>query len=121
MAEPTSTATAAVATAAILAMFPGIDAGIVLGAFAGASVFVLSSTDYSALKKMAYLAISFISGVLAAPLASGLLATVLPPNVQASPAVGALLSASLTIKLLHWLIDGAGDPLSFIGKLRGGK
>lgn len=121
MAEPTSTTTAAVATAGLLAMFPGVDAGIVLGAFSGAAVFVLSAADYSTLKKLAYLALAFFAGMLAAPLAAGLLATILPASVQAPPAVGALLAAALTIKLLLWLIEGAGDPLALLEKIRGSK
>ncbi|MCG9124303.1 phage holin family protein [Laribacter hongkongensis] len=123
MAEPTSTSIASAATlgAALLASFPGIDAGIVLGAFAGAAVFVLSSKDLHTLKKLAYLALAFFAGVLAAPMFAALLATVLPASVAVPTSVGALLSAALVIKLLLWVIEQASDPLAFVSRLKGGK
>lgn len=120
MAEPSIT-TAAVATAGMLALFPGVDAGIVLGSFSGAAVFVLSSNDYPAWKKLAYLALAFFAGCLAAPTFAGLLAIPMPDSVHVPPAVGALIAAALVIKLLLWLIENAGDPLAFLDRLRGEK
>lgn len=122
MAEPTSTTTAtfALTGASLFALFPGVDAGVVLGAFAGAAVFVLSSNDISNPRKIAYLCLAFFAGLLAAPMAASLLATVLPDKVQVPSSVGALLAAAIVIKLLIWLIDRAGDPGALLANLRGG-
>lgn len=119
MAEPTTTASAAVAAAGLLALFPGVDAGIVLGAFSGAAVFVLSAADYSPLQKLAYLALAFFAGVLMATTMAGLIDSLLPAAVEVPAAVGALLASALVIKLLLWLIDGVADPIALLAKIRG--
>lgn len=122
MAEPASTtvATAAVTGVSLLALFPGLDAGAVLGAFAGAAVFVMSSNELGTLKKLAFLALAFVAGLIAAPMASALLATVLPQSVQVSAGVGALLASALVIKVLIWLINKADNPAELLSALKGG-
>ncbi|MBN3005573.1 hypothetical protein JW897_17715 [Chromobacterium alkanivorans] len=121
MAEPASTsaATVAVTGASLLALFPGLDAGAVLGAFAGAAVFVMSSNELGTLKKLAFLALAFVAGLIAAPMASALLATLLPQRVQVSAGVGALLASALVIKVLIRLINKA-DTADLLSGLKGG-
>ena len=106
MAEPSITS-APLAAAGLVALFPGVDAGIVLGAFAGAAVFVLSSTDYKPLQKLAFLVLATVAGMLAAPMAASLLATLLPASVAVPQIVGALLAAALSIRLLMRAIKQA--------------
>lgn len=122
MAEPASTtvATAAVTGASLLALFPGLDASVVLGSFAGAAVFVMSSNELGTLKKLAFLALAFFAGLIAAPMASALLATVLPDRVQVSAGVGALLASALVIKVLIRLINKADNPTDLLSGLKGG-
>lgn len=120
MAEPASTsaATAAVTGASLLALFPGLDAGAVLGAFAGASVFVMASNELTTIKKLAFLALAFVAGLIAAPMSAALLATVLPNRVQVSAGVGALVASALVIKVLIRLINK--DPADLLPGLKGG-
>lgn len=122
MAEPTSTtaATGAVTGASLLALFPGLDAGAVLGAFAGASVFVMSSNDLTTLKKLAFLGLAIVAGLIAAPMAAALLAIILPQSVQVSAGVGALIASALVIKVLIWLINKADNPTALLSVLKGG-
>lgn len=122
MAEPASTtvATAAVTGASLLALFPGMDAGAVLGAFAGASVFILSSNELGTVKKLAFLVLAFIAGLIAAPLSSALLSTVMPERVQVSAGVGALVASALVIKVLIRLINKA-DATDILASLKGDK
>lgn len=63
MAEPIPS-TVAVATAGIglAALFPGVDGNALIGAFAGATLLVVSSKDLSLAKRAAYLVISLIAG-----------------------------------------------------------
>ena len=122
MAEPASTtiATAAVTGVSLLALFPGLDAGAVLGAFAGAAVFVMSSSELTTRRKLAFLALAFVAGLIAAPMASALLATILPDRVQVSAGVGALLASALVIKVLIRLINKADNPADLLSSLKGG-
>lgn len=121
MAEPASTtaATIAVTGASVLALFPGLDAGAVTGAFAGASVFVMSSSELGRLRALLFLCLSVVAGLIAAPLSAALLASILPDRVQVSTSVGALLASALVIKILIWLIDRADNPAALLTLLKG--
>ncbi|MBM2883186.1 hypothetical protein JFK97_02175 [Chromobacterium phragmitis] len=121
MAEPVSSTatTATLAAVAGLAMLPGIDAAVVLGAFAGAAVFVLSSDSLSLAKKAGFFIVSFVAGLVAAAGVASLLARWLP--IDASPGVGALLAAALAVKVLLWLIRLADDPAAAVRGMKGGK
>lgn len=104
MAEVASAAAAGIGS---LALFPGADPSTVLAAFAGASVFVMSSQELGVLKKLVFLLLAFVCGMIAAPLSTEVLATVLPERIQVSESLGALLSSALVIKLLTQLIARA--------------
>lgn len=122
MTEPASTtvATAAVTGVSLLALFPGLDAGAVLGAFSGAAVFVMSSRELGGIQKLIFLFLATIAGLIGASLAADLLATVLPSNVKVSIGVGALVASALVIKVLIWMINKADNPADLLSSLKGG-
>ena len=121
MAEPASTtaATIAVTGASVLALFPGLDAGAVTGAFAGAAVFVMSSNELGRLRALLFLCLSVVAGLIAAPLSAALLASILPERVQVSTSVGALRASALVIKILIWLIAKADNPAALLTLMKG--
>lgn len=122
MAEPASTtaATVAITGVSLLALFPWLDPGAVLGAFAGASVFVMSSNELSAAKKLAFLALAIIAGLIAGPFFTSLIDTALPERVEVSEGLGALVASAIVIKLLIWLISKADNPESIFALLKRG-
>lgn len=69
MAEPSTTSAAATAagTATAISLVPGVDANAVIGAFCGATLFVISAKDLSIPVRGAYLFISFAIGYLGGP------------------------------------------------------
>lgn len=71
MAEPTSaiSGAAAVPASALLlgTMLPGVDSGALIGAFAGAAVFILHNKDVGVLKRLIYGLVSWFIGYFAAP------------------------------------------------------
>lgn len=122
MAEPASTLQVAlVAGAATLSVIPGLDAAMVLGAFAGSVVFVLADDDISTRKKIGYLLVAFASGLLLGAFISNLLEAFfiklfgLPLTINHG--VGALLASTLTVKNLRWLL--ARDLEQIINLFRG--
>lgn len=121
MAEPISTTSASATLAAIgvLSLFPGVPAESVLGAFAGAAVFILSSQELTLVRKALFFCVSFVSGILAASTASGLMASALPKAVSVSPGVGAMVSAAVIVRLLQWMIRRANDPDGALKEWRG--
>lgn len=73
MAEPGTMATAGTAslTALVVGMLPGIDANAVVGAFCGATLFVISAKELGIFERLVYLAISFCIGYLGGPATLG--------------------------------------------------
>ncbi|WP_343529566.1 putative holin [Yokenella regensburgei] len=93
---------------------------IATGAFAGAAISVLSSSDFSYFKQFVIFIISFITGVFTCTLAGDVLTYITPEAMTVSPRVGALLSAAVSVR---FLIVVARDPLglleNFVKLIRG--
>ncbi|MCY1226362.1 putative phage holin [compost metagenome] len=122
MAEPIATSTtAALAVTGVgaVTLLPGVDAATVLGAFAGAAVFVLTADEMSTSKKLAFLLLSMVAGCLAAPLAAALIAKALPTDAEVSHGVGALVASAVLVKILLALIRLAGNSDRLITIVRG--
>jgi len=118
MAEPVnSTAPTTLASITALTMLPGIDVAVLLGSFAGAAVFALSSDNLSLTKRLVFFLASFIAGCLTAEGEANLIASWLP--IQASPGVNALITSALAVKMLLWLINLADDPAAALRNLKG--
>lgn len=106
-----STATASVTTngvaitsmsfATLLANTP---AGVYIGAFAGAAVYVIFSPDLNRFKQVSAFFISFLLGILGADMATGILSKALgqylPDGVIVEPWLGAAVTATIGVTLL---------------------
>jgi hypothetical protein len=123
MAEPVSTsyATGSVVAVGSLSLLPGVEAAVILGAFAGAVVFVLSATDLTNAKKVGFFAISFIAGILSASIAAALMSSLLPERIEVSEGLGALVAAAVAVRLLLWLIKLAENPSAVFERFKGGR
>lgn len=67
MTEPTTSTLIPVAAGmGLAALLPGIDGDALLGAFAGATLFVVSAQSLSLWRRIVYLLISMVAGYLAA-------------------------------------------------------
>lgn len=112
MAEPIPS-TVAVATAGIglAAMFPGVDGNALIGAFAGATLLVVSSKDLSLSKRAAYLVISLIAGYQGAQ-------DIVTWTPIRSTGVAAFFGAACAIVIALQLIERLKtfDPLSLLRK-----
>lgn len=68
MAEPSTTAVAAGTAGLTLAsLLIGLDVSALIGAFAGASLFVVSARELSIIERLIYLLISILMGYLVGP------------------------------------------------------
>lgn len=67
MAEPSTTTLVAASAVGIAAMFPNIDGNALIGAFAGATLFVISAREIGLWLRAVYLLISLVMGYIAAP------------------------------------------------------
>ncbi|HCU16940.1 MAG TPA: hypothetical protein DF729_17275 [Hafnia paralvei] len=102
--------------ATLLASTP---AGVYIGAFAGAAVYVIFSPDLNRFKQISAFFISFLLGILGANLATGILSKVLgqylPDGVVVEPWLGAAVTATIGVTLLISLTRIS--PKTFITRL----
>lgn len=127
MQEPlTGTATASLAGVSIVGLFSGLDAGVVIGSFAGAVIFVLSAHEIRLIKRWAYFGVAFIIGIYGADFVAGILTDLAGGRVVDRPVgamfssaglVGVLISISKPGSMTN-LINGVINNL--IDKFRGG-
>jgi hypothetical protein len=90
MAEPNTTAAATAAGAITAAsMLPGIDPNTLIGACAGATLFVMSARDLCIFTRLIYLAISIAMGYIGGPPVLG--------HLFGEPAVSAFVGAATVI------------------------
>ncbi|USM11616.1 LysA [Burkholderia phage Carl1] len=104
---------------ATLSLFPGVDANVVMGAFAGSLLFVMTSADPSIPKRVAFFVISFVAGCLTAELFAAGLDAVLPARIDVHAGIGALIASALVVKLLLWLIAQADAPDRLLNVFKG--
>jgi hypothetical protein len=97
---PLSAGSGALAGGPLMGVFPHFPAGIVLGAFAGAVVFVVSAHDLSFAQKTLLFGASLAAGVLAAPFTATVISALTPTLIVAPPEVGALVASSMAVRLL---------------------
>lgn len=115
MAEPIpSTVAVAVTGVGLSAMLPGVDGNALIGAFAGATLLVVSSKDLSWPTRVAYLVISMIAGYQAAP-------DIVTWTPIRSTGVAAFFAAAVAITVALQLIERVktADLLSFFKKKGG--
>ena len=100
MAEPSTATAVATATglAALIGWLPGVDANAVIGAFCGATLFVISAKELGLFERFAYLLISFAIGYLGGPALLG--------EMLEHSAVSAFIAAAVTVTAGLRAIEG---------------
>lgn len=122
MSEPTGAATtvalAATATAATAPVL-GIDPAIVIGAFTGAGVFIVSDQSSGVIKRLLLFIISVACGCLSAGFVAALVELIFP--VEVPHTVGAIIASSVSVRILQQLIQIVESPHSLGEIIRGRK
>ncbi|KVX93521.1 putative holin [Burkholderia ubonensis] len=99
MSEPNAiSAVTPLATISLAGCVPGIDGDALLGAFAGATLVVVTSKNLGLAKRAAYMIISLVMGYLAAP-------EIIAAMPIQSAGVAAFIAAALVITVASTLID----------------
>ena len=114
MPEPisSSAATSTLTGLALLSLFPGLDIEVVLAAFAGAMVFIATTTELGNLRKAGLFVAAFIIGILFADQVAAIVTTLHPAKAAGSPrAIGALLASAMAVHLLQWALRKAPEDL----------
>lgn len=105
-----SSASALVFGAGLLNLFLAQDPAVVMCAFFGAVVFVLSAKESSRLERLVFLVISIAVGIISAGLVADLLSDLLPGEYPVPPGIGALVVSTVAVRLMQWSIRWASNP-----------
>lgn len=116
MPEPITTSSSAAAyttigALGIFSMLPGVDAAVVLGAFSGAVVFVMSSKDMTWVVKLIHFFPAFFAGLLGAQETARLVSKLMPETLNVSNGLGAMVVSAVAVKMLRLLLDKKLDTL----------
>ena len=124
MADPVTTTAGASGTVtgiALVTFFAGLPADVVLGAFAGAILFVVSASEHGFRTRLILAIGSFFAGLTMYQPAASLLIDFLPSayDGRGADAAGALLAAACVIRLLMMINSGSSSS-GFFSKKKGG-
>lgn len=120
MSDPltgTGAATVTVTGVSVLGIMSGLDAGVVIGAFSGAVVFVLVAADMPLWMKLMMFVVSFLLGIISAEFVAGLMNSALPAEVRAGAPVGAMVAGAMVVRVLMGLSSDAGNVFSLLSKV----
>ncbi|EKA2133019.1 phage holin family protein [Citrobacter freundii] len=124
MSDPVSGTTVAAGGlmgAGMFGLATGIDYGVVFGAFAGSVFYVATAANITRGRLIAYFLTSFIVGVLAAGLVGSKLAMATGYKDRPLDALGAVIVAAITIKVLTFInSQDLGSLFTILSRLRGG-
>lgn len=107
MSDPltgTTGATLAVISLTAAGLSPYADPGVVIAAFAGSVVFVLSAKEYCLAILAGLFVAAWVAGIVFADMAAAFITHITPAHVTASPSVGALVAAAFVVRVLM-LVD----------------
>lgn len=103
-----------VGTASLLSYWTSIHPSVIIGAFAGAAVYVLSSSDISLYRKACFFILSFSMGIIgaeyAAKVISSMTSFVTHSTIEVDASIGALAASAVSIKMVLSLISKADIP-----------
>lgn len=121
MSEPISatSATAAVATASALTLVPGAEPAVMIGAFTGAVLFIITNDTSSKSQHFGLFVVSFLGGVLCANWSASALSAALPETLQVNLGMAALISSACVVRLLQYLMKLTNNPSGWLRLLRG--
>lgn len=96
-----------------------LNGDVITGAFAGASIFVVSAKDFSLLIRLFLGVVSFAVGIVTAPFATQLIDAITPDVAKVEIPVGALFSSAAAVRVL--LMFSRHDDDNFFKRIyRGG-
>ena len=121
MSEPVSatSATAAVTTDSLLTLVPGVDPAVVIGAFTGAMLFILSDDTIGKFKRIGLFIASFLGGALCAQWVAVLLSAFLPASLPVNAGMAAIIAAAIVVRFLQYIINLSNNPESWLSVIRG--
>lgn len=114
----TGVATAAVTGVTLVSIFGPLDGPTVIGAFAGAAIFIASASDFRIWWRLFLGGLSFAVGLIAAPFAAGLIEAITPHSTAVDLPIGAMVASAAVVRILMAL--SSKDGPSIFSRFRGG-
>jgi hypothetical protein len=86
------------------------DPAVVMCAFFGAVVFVLSAKESSRAERVVFLIVSMLVGVVGADFAADMMSDLLPGSYPMPPSIAALAVSTVAVRVMQWAIRWASNP-----------
>jgi hypothetical protein len=110
MTEPLTTGMAlklSVFWVTLVGLLAGTDAGVMIGAFIGAVIFVLEAHEFPVWKRWIFFIFSFVLGALLAEQSAAILTKMLFHVFTVDKIIGAIVAAAVAVKIIILLIARA--------------
>lgn len=92
------------ATASMVAMAHGVDSTVAIGAFTGATMFIISNDASRKLEKLGLFVVSFLGGILCAGWVERSVSAALPATMSMNPGMAALISSACVVRALQYIM-----------------
>lgn len=123
MPEPLTTgsgaATYLLGGVTIASLLAGGKTGIVIGAFAGSVIYVLSASELSVLQRMLSFLASFLIGGQTAGFVTDVINYVTPEVIHAERPLGAVVASAIAVRVFMYISKQSEDPGKWFKRLRG--
>ncbi|MBE5250959.1 phage holin family protein [Enterobacteriaceae bacterium YMB-R22] len=124
MPEPLTTGTSAatymIGGITIASLFAGGDTGVIIGAFSGAVIYVLSASDLSIWQRLLSFLASFLIGGQTAGFVTDVINYVTPEVIHAERPLGAVVASAIAVRVFMYISKQSENPGQWFKKLRGG-
>lgn len=125
MPEPLTTSSGAatylLGGVTIASLFAGGNTGIVIGAFAGSVIYVLSTSELSILQRMLSFLASFLIGSQTAGFVTDVINYATPEVIHAERPLGAVVASAVAVRVFMYISKQSENPGRWFKCLRGGK
>lgn len=116
-----TTFSAVVTGASLVGIASELDASCMIGAFAGAVVFVISAADFPILKRWLLFFVSFLTGIVASNFTAALISVVISHGITVDKSIGALIASASAVRILMMFAAKSQDQSSLFERFQRGR
>lgn len=125
MPEPlttgTSVATYSVGGITIASLFAGENAGVIIGAFSGSVIYILTASDLSIWKRILSFFASLLTGAQSAGFMTDVINYITPEVIHAEKPLGAVLASVIAVRVFMYISKKSEHPGRWFRIMKGGK
>lgn len=102
-------------------LFAGGDTGVIIGAFSGSIIYILSATNLPTSQRLMSFLASFLIGGQAAGFVTDAINYITPEVIYAQRPLGAIVASATAVRIFIYISKQSANPAQWLKKLRGHK